>query len=203
MSRRLDKAQRLFEEGFLDDAAALLHRESHQVRARGSDDRVAEIDDLVGQMRAHLEGDELRAFDRLLAGGEPDERYNATATAATLSIEQDLRESPRHQRRLGAMTSRARYALAAVACVIVTWPASLIGQALDVRPLRFWGVLTTFVGIGWLLPGVFIGIATTDWARDRGHRHPKGVGIAVGVGVGVALIIGWTSMMVGLGLEDV
>jgi biotin transporter BioY len=99
------------------------------------------------------------------------------------------------------MTKRGRFALAATACVSATWLPLLIGAGLDLDPFRYWGVLSGYLGISWLLPGVFAGIATAEWARGRGRQRPKAVGIAVGIGAGVGLIVGWASLMVALGAE--
>jgi hypothetical protein len=100
------------------------------------------------------------------------------------------------------MTRRGWFALAAVACVSATWLPSLIGAGLDFDPFRYWSVLSAYLGISWLLPGVFVGIATADWARGQGRERPKAVGIAVGVGVGAGLIVGWASLMVALGAGE-
>jgi hypothetical protein len=102
-------------------------------------------------------------------------------------------------RSLGTVTRRGWFALAAAACVSATWLPSLIGAGLDFHPFRYWSVLSAYLGISWLLPGVFAGIASADWARARSRGRPRAVGTAVGVGVGAALIVGWASLMVALG----
>ncbi len=68
----LDQAQELFEAGSVNDAARLLHRVRAWAAARSRDDVLADADDLVSQMQAYLKGDELDAFDALVAHGEPD-----------------------------------------------------------------------------------------------------------------------------------
>ncbi len=66
----LDEAQELFEAGSVNDAARLLHRLGVMAAARGRDDVLAEVNDLVSQMRAYLKGGERDAFDSLVAHGE-------------------------------------------------------------------------------------------------------------------------------------
>src|SRR5262245_56526854 len=64
----LKRAQTLFEEGSILDAADLLHQVRAAAAARGRVDMLARADDLVAQMRAHLEGAQLHDFDRSLEG---------------------------------------------------------------------------------------------------------------------------------------
>ncbi len=84
MPERLDRAQKLFEDGFISEAAALLHRKRKHARARGREDELAEIDDLVGQMRAYLKGRERRGFDRLLERGQLPAGPAAEASEPTI-----------------------------------------------------------------------------------------------------------------------
>jgi hypothetical protein len=65
---RLDTAQALYEDGHVLRAADLLRGERGLAEQSGDAARATEIDDLVTQMRQHLGGDELRAFDGALAG---------------------------------------------------------------------------------------------------------------------------------------
>jgi hypothetical protein len=98
-----------------------------------------------------------------------------------------------------SLSTRGRYLVAAAACLAVTWLPLLIGVGLHLFPFAFWGVLSGYLGLSWLLPGVFVGFAAVSWAKDHNREHPKAVGAAVGVAAGAVAIIGFSVLLAALG----
>jgi hypothetical protein len=87
------------------------------------------------------------------------------------------------------LRSRDKWALGALACVLVTFPALLLGSALDVFPLLWWGVATAYLGISWLAPGALAGTAAAEWGKERGRKRPNALGFTVGAIVAVGLLV--------------
>jgi hypothetical protein len=90
---------------------------------------------------------------------------------------------------LRSVRTRDRWALAAAACLVATFPALVVGGALGVFALEWWGVVSAFLGISWLVPGACAGAAATQWGKDRGSRHPNALGFTVGPIVTVTLLV--------------
>ena len=67
MADSLDRAITLFEHGHIEEAAHVLAVVRRSAVAANEAERLAEIDDLIGQMRAHLSGHAGEAFDRAVA----------------------------------------------------------------------------------------------------------------------------------------
>jgi hypothetical protein len=65
----LERARHLFEEGYVRESARLLHQLKVEAATRGETTRLDEIDGVISQMRALLNGDELDEFDHLLTVG--------------------------------------------------------------------------------------------------------------------------------------
>ena len=80
--------------------------------------------------------------------------------------------------------------LIAAACLVVTWVPLTIGVVFDVYPLYYAGVLSAYVGLSWLLPATFIGIAARDWAEAQRLDPPAVIGALVAVAACVVLISG-------------
>jgi len=71
----------------------------------------------------------------------------------------------------------------------VTFPAAVVGGALDVFPLAWWGVASAYLGISWLVPGACAGAAAEQWGKDRGVKRPNALGFTVGPLVSVGLLL--------------
>jgi hypothetical protein len=71
----IDRAITLFEHGRVEEAAHLLAVVRRSAMEASEKERLSEIDDVIGQMRAHLSGHAREPFDRALAdesaGTEP------------------------------------------------------------------------------------------------------------------------------------
>src|SRR6476469_6682287 len=67
MSDPIDRAIRLFEHGRIEEAAHLLAVVRRSAVDANEEERLAEIDDVIGQMHAHLSGHAREAFDRAVA----------------------------------------------------------------------------------------------------------------------------------------
>jgi len=67
MSDPIDRAIRLFEHGRIEEAAHLLAVVRRSAVDATKEERLAEIDDVIGQMHAHLSGHAREAFDRAVA----------------------------------------------------------------------------------------------------------------------------------------
>jgi hypothetical protein len=66
------------------------------------------------------------------------------------------------------MAKQGRLLVAALICVGATFLPLVIGFALEFDPFKIWGVVSAYLGVSWLLPGLFIGFATTEWTKERG-----------------------------------
>ena len=75
MSDPIERAITLFEHGRIEEAAHLLAVVRRSAVDANEEERLAEIDDVIGQMQAHLSGRAREAFDRAVAdvsaGTEP------------------------------------------------------------------------------------------------------------------------------------
>jgi hypothetical protein len=91
-----------------------------------------------------------------------------------------LADNPRRRRWL---------LLAAAACLVGSWVPLAVGAAFDVYGLLVWGVVSLYLGVGWVLPGVLVGVAAGDRARARHKRHPTWVGVAMGAASTIAFLI--------------
>ena len=67
MSDPIDRAIRLFEHGRIEEAAHLLAVVRRSAVDANEEERLAEIDDVIGQMQAHLSAHAREAFDRAVA----------------------------------------------------------------------------------------------------------------------------------------
>jgi hypothetical protein len=70
----LDEARRLYEDGFVNEAAKIVHRERLKAAASHDSERLKEIDVLVSQMRGHLSGRGRTDFDERVARGSTAEK---------------------------------------------------------------------------------------------------------------------------------
>jgi hypothetical protein len=66
---------------------------------------------------------------------------------------------------------------------------AVVGGALDVSPLVWWGIVSAYLGISWIVPGACAGAAAAQWGKDRGVRRPNAAGFTVGTIVTVSLLI--------------
>jgi hypothetical protein len=92
--------------------------------------------------------------------------------------------------------------LAAAACLVASWLPLAVGAALDVYALEYWGVVTLYLGLGWLAPGILVGAAAGDRARARRKAHPTRASIAVGVAATVGFLVLGATLGAAAGLES-
>jgi hypothetical protein len=165
MADVIDKAVRLYEAGRLKDAARLIAKARRRAAQDDDTEGLAEVESVIGQMQGHLRGDDRVSFDNVLTAD---------------GVEVTSREQQ-------GMSLWRRYALCAVACLVASWPALVVGVTLDIRALWYWGVFSVVVGYGWLLPGVFAGYAAAHAATQHRSRHPRTIGIVTGIATGILL----------------
>jgi hypothetical protein len=90
----------------------------------------------------------------------------------------------------------------AAACVVVTLLSLLLAVALGAWWLAYPGVLLTFVGVSWIVPGLLVGMATTESAKRRGRTHADALGVGAGLAVGASALVGWAALLAALGAAD-
>lgn len=91
----------------------------------------------------------------------------------------------------------------AVGCIVGTLGPLIVGIVAEIYVLAFWGVLSAYLGIGWVVPGILVWLAVADPDRHRSRGRSLG-GAAAGVATGVALLV-VTAAVIAVGeggLED-
>jgi hypothetical protein len=78
----------------------------------------------------------------------------------------------------------------ALTVVVVTWLPGWIGGVLALPLFRWWGVISGYAGLSWLLPGFLVGLAAARVARRGGLRLDSAVGVMVGGPAVIVLLIG-------------
>jgi hypothetical protein len=53
----------------------------------------------------------------------------------------------------------------------------------------WWGVVSSYLGISWLVPGACAGAAATQWGKDRGVKRPNALGFIAGPIVTAGLLV--------------
>jgi len=87
----IDRAITFFERGLIEEAAHLLAMVRRSAVDANEEKRLAEIDDVIGQMEAHLSGDAREAFDRAAADESAGtETHRALRRGELLSIVQSV-----------------------------------------------------------------------------------------------------------------
>jgi hypothetical protein len=66
---RFERARNLFEEGYVNESARLLHELKVEAATQGDTTGLERIDSVAVQMRELLDSDELEAFDHFLTVG--------------------------------------------------------------------------------------------------------------------------------------
>ena len=79
--------------------------------------------------------------------------------------------------------------LGAVCAVLAAAVPSLIGVWLNIVLLKDWGVVATYVGISWVVPGVLVGLAVSAWSREHNLGYPRILAVGAGVAVGLILLL--------------
>ncbi len=102
-------------------------------------------------------------------------------------------------RSFSHLSSPARWVIAAAACVVVTWVPLVIGVVFDVFPLVWWGVVSAYLGISWLAPAAFLGVAAAKHAKQGDGSHPNIVGVASGVGAGIVAVFSVALLLAAFG----
>jgi hypothetical protein len=214
MADVIDKAVRLYEAGRLKDAARLIAKTRRRAVQDDDTERLAEVESVIGQMQDHLRGEDRVSFDNVLTA----DRLGLTSVPRAQRMQPmqaDLSGEDRvsfenaqtadgvevTSREQQGMSPWRRYALAAVTCLVASWPALVVGATLDIRALWYWGVFSAYVGIGWLLPGVFAGYAAAHAATQHRSRHPRRIGIVTGIATGILLLVVTGSLAAELGTE--
>lgn len=95
--------------------------------------------------------------------------------------------------RSGWLAGWQLYAVLAGACLAVVWIPLLSLFVLPVYAIGYWCVLSGYLGISWLSPGVLTGVAAAGLARERGHERPSRVGAVVGIVATVLLLATWAA----------
>jgi hypothetical protein len=103
---------------------------------------------------------------------------------------------------MSRIRERDPYLFGAILCLAATWPA-LVGVFLGLYPLIWWSVVTAYVGISWLAPGVLAGASATRRAKARSARRPNLRGVLVGFASSLGLLVVLSSFLAAAGLGDV
>ena len=115
MSDPIDRAITLFEHGRIEEAAHLLAVVRRSAVDPNEEERLAEIDDVIGQMQAHLSGRAGEAFDRAVADESADaEAHRALRRGELRSIVQSV----------GVVASAG--AVAILVSALFRWPDTLL-----------------------------------------------------------------------------
>jgi hypothetical protein len=96
-------------------------------------------------------------------------------------------------------SSPALWVIAAAACVVATWIPLVIGLVFDVFPLVWWGVVSAYLGISWLAPAAFLGVAAAERTKQGAKSHPKVLGVASGVGAGIVALTSMALLLAAFG----
>ena len=100
-------------------------------------------------------------------------------------------------RTSSAQQSRLFLGLAA-ACVGVSLLSLLLALALGVWWLAYPGVLMAYVGASWIVPGLLVGMATTEAAKRRGRAHAIALGVGAGIAAGAIALAACASLLAAL-----
>jgi hypothetical protein len=79
---------------------------------------------------------------------------------------------------------------AALLCGACTWVPLAVGVAFDVHAFLWWGVVSAYLGISWVVPGALFGAAVTQRAKERDRRHANVLGFGIGIPAGIACLVG-------------
>ena len=91
---------------------------------------------------------------------------------------------------------RNRRLLRAAAIVLtVTWLPGIAGNALSISWLTAPAKACGYVGLSWVLPAYFIGLAMYETARRRGSNRDRLVGIVAWAGSALILLIGAAALI--------
>jgi Flp pilus assembly protein TadB len=111
----IDRAITLFEHGRIEEAAHLFAVVRRSAVDAHEEERLAEIDDVIGQMQAHLLGHAREAFDRAVADESAStEPYRALRPGELRSIVQSV----------GVVASAG--AVAILVAALLRWPDTLL-----------------------------------------------------------------------------
>jgi hypothetical protein len=95
-----------------------------------------------------------------------------------------------HTRRV-----RARQQRLVLAVLAVTWGPGLPGAALDLSPLRAWGIVSGYTGLSWALPGVLIGMIIDRLARAERVPLHRLLGLVTGAAAAGLLLLGAATLI--------
>ncbi len=68
----------------------------------------------------------------------------------------------------------------AVGLLALTWVPGLLGVALGLALLRWWGALGGYTGVSWAIPGLIVGLTVDRALRDRSLPGHRLLGLAAG-----------------------
>ena len=92
--------------------------------------------------------------------------------------------------RVRSRSSPSRLLRTSLAIVAVTWVPGVVGGLLGISLLRSWSVTSGYAGFSWALPALFVGLAASRVARDRGRPWQRAYGVTVGVATALVLLVG-------------
>ena len=76
-----------------------------------------------------------------------------------------------------------------LAVIAVTIVPFAVGALFGVYSFVWWGALSSYLGLSWLVPGAALGVAGARHAWLLGARHPDAIGVAVGVLATIVLLV--------------
>ena len=59
-----------------------------------------------------------------------------------------------------------------------TWLPGLIGNVVSVAPAAWWGVMSGYLGLSWLIPGLLVGQTVKRMNSRRSPRRARTYGVA-------------------------
>ena len=90
------------------------------------------------------------------------------------------------------------YVVLAGACLLVVLVPAAVSALHSVYAFDYWVVLSSYLGISWGAPAVFLGIAVSHHAREHGRAHSTRRGVVTAIVTAVVLLVGMSVVGVGL-----
>jgi hypothetical protein len=98
--------------------------------------------------------------------------------------------SARARRRGRSWPACIRLLRAAAVVVCFTWLPGVVGSALGLGALTWWGTRSGYLGLSWLVPGALVGLAAARAARSHGLPGSEAAGWLTGACAAALFLVG-------------